>query len=52
MYAVRRENVQTKTLTDARAGAINRISGFQALQTEMESSSFNFYDVDGRDEGT
>ena len=38
MYAVRWENVQTETITNTRAGAVNMITGFQALQTEMESS--------------
>lgn len=38
MFAVRGENVQTKTLTNTRTGAVNMISGFQALQTEMEVS--------------
>ena len=42
MYAVRRKNVQTKTLTDARFGAIDKISGLPALQFEMESSLLLF----------
>ena len=38
MYAVRWEDVQTETLTNTRTGAVNMTTGFQALQTEMESS--------------
>ena len=37
MYAVRQEKVRTKTVTNARTGAVNVISGFHSFQTEMEA---------------
>ena len=48
MFAGLGENVQTKTFTITRTGAVDMINGFQALQTEMEVS-VNFYGVDSRD---